>query len=105
MSTRPSSTDEKATTVGDSTKQGGILSPKKAASTDDSEKTIDKADNGSEVAPVSVFQLFRFSTRLELFLDAIGLVAAAAAGAAQVCCIIVRVFLLKLIFPDSPRWL
>ncbi|KAJ2926584.1 hypothetical protein H1R20_g10519, partial [Candolleomyces eurysporus] len=83
MSTRPSSTDEKATTVGDSTKQGGILSPKKAASTDDSEKTIDNADNGSEVAPVSVFNLFRFSTRLELFLDAIGLVAAAAAGAAQ----------------------
>ncbi|KAI9462777.1 P-loop containing nucleoside triphosphate hydrolase protein [Lactarius psammicola] len=33
--------------------------------------------------PVSLIGLFRFSTRFELFLNAIGLVAAAAAGAAQ----------------------
>jgi ATP-binding cassette subfamily B (MDR/TAP) protein 1 len=92
MSTRPSSTDEK-----DARKQTGILSPNQTASTDFSEKAKEKEDNGSDVPPVSIFQLFRFSTGFELFLDIIGLVAAAAAGAAQVCSMIVRVFL-KLIF-------
>lgn len=36
-----------------------------------------------EIRPVGFASLFRFSTRLELFLDFIGLIAAAAAGAAQ----------------------
>ncbi|KAF5338964.1 hypothetical protein D9611_008824 [Ephemerocybe angulata] len=37
----------------------------------------------TEVAPVSLAQLFRFSTKFELFIDALGLVCAAAAGSAQ----------------------
>ncbi|KAJ3513963.1 hypothetical protein NLJ89_g2654 [Agrocybe chaxingu] len=36
-----------------------------------------------DIPPVSFVQLFRYSTRFELFLDFIGLLAAAAAGAAQ----------------------
>ena len=92
MSTRPGSTDEK-----DSSQQTGILSPNQTASSDFSEKAIEKEDNGSDVPPVSIFQLFRFSTGFELTLDIIGLVAAAAAGAAQVRSLIVRDFL-KLMF-------
>lgn len=36
------------------------------------------------IPPVSFLSLFRFSTRLEIVLDIIGVVAALAAGAAQV---------------------
>jgi len=36
------------------------------------------------IPPVSFTQLFRFSTRLEIFLDFIGIIAALGAGAAQV---------------------
>lgn len=42
------------------------------------------AQADAELKPVSFFGLFRFSTRLEIFLDIIGIIAAVAAGAAQV---------------------
>ncbi|KAJ1303401.1 hypothetical protein OPQ81_011593 [Rhizoctonia solani] len=48
------------------------------------EKEADKAtDAAPTIPPVAFSELFRFSTPFELTLDAIGLVAAAAAGAAQ----------------------
>ncbi|KAG2001836.1 multidrug resistance protein 1 [Coprinopsis cinerea AmutBmut pab1-1] len=36
-----------------------------------------------EIPPITFFQLFRFSTKFEIFIDIIGLIASAAAGAAQ----------------------
>ncbi|KAF9533176.1 P-loop containing nucleoside triphosphate hydrolase protein [Crepidotus variabilis] len=44
---------------------------------------IGEEEKELEVPPVAVTQLFRYSTRKEILLDLIGLVAAAAAGAAQ----------------------
>lgn len=38
----------------------------------------------AQIPPVSFFRLFQFSTRLEIFLDIIGLIAAALVGSAQV---------------------
>ncbi|KAF7298981.1 hypothetical protein MIND_00846300 [Mycena indigotica] len=56
----------------------------KASDTDsETTATTDVPPAEPAVPPVSFTQLFRFSTPLELFLDAIGLVAAAAAGASQ----------------------
>ena len=48
--------------------------------------TTTAAENGSDIGlkPVPFRSLFRFSTRLELFLDSIGVCAAVIAGAAQV---------------------
>ena len=48
--------------------------------------TTAAVENGSDIGlkPVSFRSLFRFSTRLELFLDSIGVCAAVIAGAAQV---------------------
>ncbi|KAJ2930895.1 hypothetical protein H1R20_g6196, partial [Candolleomyces eurysporus] len=89
---RPSSTDEKATVVTDAPKSKGLFGRDKPAKTQpDSEKASASDDSTTtevkavenEVPPVSFTQLFRFSTPFELFIDAIGLVAAAAAGAAQ----------------------
>lgn len=93
MSTRPSSADDKTTIVGNSTKQSpsGTVTPKETASIEFSQKGTEKSDTGSEAPPVSLFTLFRFSTPFELFLDVIGIVAAAAAGAAQVCYILIFV--------------
>ncbi|KAI0346005.1 P-loop containing nucleoside triphosphate hydrolase protein [Trametopsis cervina] len=53
--------------------------------TDDAEATDEKpaVEKPKEVPPASFASLFRFSTPFELFLDAIGLVCAAAGGAAQ----------------------
>lgn len=45
---------------------------------------IDVGRAEEDVSPVSFTRLFRFSTRLEIFLDFIGVVAAVGAGAAQV---------------------
>ncbi|CCO29186.1 Leptomycin B resistance protein pmd1 OS=Schizosaccharomyces pombe (strain 972 / ATCC 24843) GN=pmd1 PE=3 SV=2 [Rhizoctonia solani AG-1 IB] len=56
----------------------------KANNSDEKVKDTDKAaDAAPAIAPVGFTELFRFSTPFELTLDAIGLVAAAAAGAAQ----------------------
>lgn len=41
-------------------------------------------DAAPELKPVSIFALFRFSTKLEIFLDLVGIVCAVCAGAAQV---------------------
>ncbi|TFK74865.1 multidrug resistance protein 1 [Pluteus cervinus] len=82
MSSRSSVEDvEKAPPV----QKRGFFSRKSAPKHDTKEKGApndDKAED-AKLAPVSIFQLFRFSTRLEIFLDIIGLIAAAAAGAAQ----------------------
>ncbi|TFK28078.1 multidrug resistance protein 1 [Coprinopsis marcescibilis] len=48
-----------------------------------SESTTEVKPAEPEVPPITFPQLFRFSTKFELCIDAIGLVAAAAAGAAQ----------------------
>lgn len=44
-----------------------------------------KSKDTTTLKPVSFFALFRFSTRLEIFLDIIGIICAVLAGAAQVC--------------------
>jgi len=94
---RPSSgSDEKAPTLVAPTKRGWFGRNKntdaappaegkdvgeKATSVEgDVDLTVKKEP---EIQPVPFTQLFRYSTKLELFLDGIGLIAAAAAGAAQ----------------------
>ncbi|KAL0069818.1 hypothetical protein AAF712_003088 [Marasmius tenuissimus] len=87
-SSRPSSTGDKATIV-DNPKH----STDKDSAEDVKKSTVvaaegkDKDEHGKEkekeVEPVSIAELFRYSTKLELIMDAIALVAAAAAGAAQ----------------------
>jgi len=42
--------------------------------------------------PVSFFTLFRFSSRTEIFLNVIGLIAAAAVGSAQVRMLPIKIF-------------
>ncbi|KAJ7115594.1 P-loop containing nucleoside triphosphate hydrolase protein [Mycena crocata] len=67
------------------TQKRGIFSrkPKRATDADSlSEVALVKPDE-ELIPPVSFSQLFRFSTRFELLLDGIGVVAGAAAGAAQ----------------------
>ncbi|KAB5591755.1 Leptomycin B resistance protein pmd1 [Ceratobasidium theobromae] len=49
----------------------------------DAEKTAEVEKATEDVPPVNFLKLFRFSTPFELTLDAVGLVAAAGAGAAQ----------------------
>ncbi|KAF9533188.1 multidrug resistance protein 1 [Crepidotus variabilis] len=92
VESRPSSTDEKATVVqhDQPTKKRGFFSRKKAESVDDekfdeknAEAPLAVEDTQPAVKPVGITELFRYSTRLEIFFDLIGLVAAAAAGAAQ----------------------
>ncbi|KAH8825379.1 multidrug resistance protein 1 [Flagelloscypha sp. PMI_526] len=82
-----SSVDEK--TVNDQPKRGFFsrrkqdkASPKDAES-EKSEIQVDAEPVEKEVQPASIAQLFRFSTPFELFIDFIGLVAAAAAGSAM----------------------
>ncbi|TFK40835.1 P-loop containing nucleoside triphosphate hydrolase protein [Crucibulum laeve] len=83
---RPNSTDEKATVVAEQPKRG-LFARKKAENPAKDEKngdsTTEVAPIEPEIPPVSFTQLFRFSTKYELFIDFIGLIAAAAAGAAQ----------------------
>ncbi|KAG9046650.1 GTPase-activating protein [Tulasnella sp. UAMH 9824] len=73
-------------------KRKQTLEPVEKPATDngDQEKKEDSTDPKGEdppspekVPPVSYTQLFRFSTKLELFLDLIGLLCAVASGAAQ----------------------
>uniref|UniRef100_A0A8H8CEK7 P-loop containing nucleoside triphosphate hydrolase protein n=1 Tax=Psilocybe cubensis TaxID=181762 RepID=A0A8H8CEK7_PSICU len=45
--------------------------------------TVGDDEKKPEAPPISFFQLFRYSTKLEIFLNCIGIVAAVAAGAAQ----------------------
>ncbi|KAG8907884.1 GTPase-activating protein [Tulasnella sp. 403] len=45
--------------------------------------SIDAPESTQHITPVGFTELFRYSTRLEIFLDCIGLVCAAASGAAQ----------------------
>jgi ATP-binding cassette subfamily B (MDR/TAP) protein 1 len=84
------SVDEKAPV---SVKKPGFFSRKPKGKPTD--KLIEKDDTSESdttnvestqptTPPISFLQLFRFSTTFELVLDAIGLVAATAAGAAQV---------------------
>ncbi|KAF8952133.1 hypothetical protein BDZ97DRAFT_1931229 [Flammula alnicola] len=88
VDSRPSSTDEKATVI-DEPRSKGFFSRKKAAAKDVKDEN-NEGDVSMEVKPVereipaiSFTELFRYSTKFELFLDFIGLVAAGAAGAAQ----------------------
>ncbi|KAK7469298.1 hypothetical protein VKT23_003782 [Stygiomarasmius scandens] len=91
---RPSSSDTKSQVVDE--KKRGFFSKKstpKPVPTDSDSKVDEKhPDDHSSVEapapaefipPISFTQLFRYSTKFELLLDAVGLVCAAAAGAAQ----------------------
>ncbi|KAG5638718.1 hypothetical protein H0H81_010701 [Sphagnurus paluster] len=80
---RSSSSNEKVTIIEEKPK-GGLFSRRKEAKTLE-EKNLDVAPEvkEDEVPPISFTQLFRFSTKFELFIDALGLICAAAAGAAQ----------------------
>ncbi|ESK90451.1 multidrug resistance protein 1 [Moniliophthora roreri MCA 2997] len=78
---RPSSSDEKHTVTDHHVNSEKIDTDEKLPARTEESKTEEK--DGKEVQPVSFAQLFRFSTKFELLLDAIGLVASAAAGAAQ----------------------
>ncbi|XP_006462775.1 hypothetical protein AGABI2DRAFT_207384 [Agaricus bisporus var. bisporus H97] len=93
---RPSTADEKVTVVDHqaATKRSMFFSRKKSTkhlSSDD--KHDEKGDETTaeqpaeekkeEIVPVGFFAMFRFSTKFEITLDIIGLIAAAAAGAAQ----------------------
>ncbi|KAG6857152.1 hypothetical protein H0H87_008722 [Tephrocybe sp. NHM501043] len=83
---RPSTADEKAekSTIVEEKPKGGFFARRKAAKTLD-EKSSDTTPESKtpDVAPVSFTQLFRFSTKFELFINCIGLICAAAAGAAS----------------------
>ncbi|KAK1218234.1 hypothetical protein PQX77_019085 [Marasmius sp. AFHP31] len=88
-SSRPSSTGDKATivdnpkhsTVKDSA--GDVKKPAVVVEGKDKDEQGKDNEKDKEVEPVSFVELFRYSTNLELIIDAIALVAAAAAGAAQ----------------------
>lgn len=82
---RPSSADEKRTVTDQNNNWSEKLdADDKAPVKVEVSKTEDKDEKEKDdVQPASFVQLFRFSTKFELLLDAIGLVAAAAAGAAQ----------------------
>ncbi|KAG8730998.1 GTPase-activating protein, partial [Ceratobasidium sp. 423] len=65
-------------------KRKWFSSSKKDASEKEQAKEVEQATDATPmIPPVGFTELFRFSTPFELTLDAIGLVAAAAAGAAQ----------------------
>ncbi|KAJ2922300.1 hypothetical protein H1R20_g14801, partial [Candolleomyces eurysporus] len=84
MSTRPGSVDEKATAV-----DGQSRKPSKELKGTDEKASVEQKGSGQQeeerpgLAPVSFFKLFRFATRFEIMINLVGLVAAAAAGAAQ----------------------
>lgn len=69
-----------------SRKQMSQTSPEESSFDEKESKSGDSEETSPELqaAPVPFLRLFRFSTRKELFLDFIGLCAAAAAGATQV---------------------
>lgn len=81
------------TTLASEQKRGFFSRKPKVAATNDTSSTLDEKGTASTavvkaeepaIQPASFTSLFRFSTKFELFLDAIGLVCAIAAGAAQV---------------------
>ncbi|KAG6837188.1 hypothetical protein H0H93_013415 [Arthromyces matolae] len=78
---RPSTADEKGTIVEEKPKRG-FFSRHKEAKTIDDEKTSEDSKT-PEVPPISFTQLFRFTTKLELLANFLGLICAAAAGAAN----------------------
>ncbi|KAL0563134.1 hypothetical protein V5O48_018942, partial [Marasmius crinis-equi] len=84
-SSLPSSTGEKATVVGSkkhTSDKNSAVHVKKATVVVPEEKGKEgKKEN--DLAPVSLAQLFRYSTKFELIMDYIGLIASAAGGAAQ----------------------
>ncbi|KAF8987321.1 hypothetical protein BDQ17DRAFT_572176 [Cyathus striatus] len=86
---RHSSTDEKVTDVQERRKSLFFSRKKKDASKPEAEEN-EKGGDVAVVTPaepnipsISLLQLFRFSTKFEIMIDIIGLVAAAAAGATQ----------------------
>lgn len=89
------STSEKTVDAQPPAKSKGLFRKRKVESTtlevaeekqpaDDDKKSADNDKKpANDVPPVGITDMFRFSTRNELIMDAIGLCAAAAAGAAQ----------------------
>ncbi|KAF9242532.1 P-loop containing nucleoside triphosphate hydrolase protein [Melanogaster broomeanus] len=69
----------------DQKQKGGFFSRKKKSSTEQQpdDVAVDTKPVVEAIPPVAFTQLFRYSTRFELIIDALGLVAAAGAGAAQ----------------------
>ncbi|KAF9221679.1 P-loop containing nucleoside triphosphate hydrolase protein [Gyrodon lividus] len=65
--------------------KGGFFSRKNKSSSEEQadDATVVTKSVVDIIPPVAFTKLFRYSTRFELFIDAIGLIAAAAAGAAQ----------------------
>ncbi|KAG7088358.1 hypothetical protein E1B28_012362 [Marasmius oreades] len=82
-SSRPSTAGEKTTNNHDSPDDRDSAEDLKKHTVVDANHTDKAKEKEKELTPVSFGQLFRYSTKFELLLDAIGLVAAAAAGAAQ----------------------
>ncbi|KAK0503945.1 hypothetical protein EDD18DRAFT_1099224 [Armillaria luteobubalina] len=87
---RPSTANENLTITGPDSKKTGWFSRSKPSKSFDTDEKDEKSSEVAvvppepEVPPVSFTELFRFSTRYELFIDGLALIAAAAAGAAQV---------------------
>ncbi|KAF7346412.1 hypothetical protein MSAN_01869100 [Mycena sanguinolenta] len=77
------SVNEKAPVVVDKKKRGFFSRKPKVENDTDSETTQVEQPAAPVTPPISFTQLFRFSTPFELLLDAIGVFAAIAAGAAQ----------------------
>ncbi|KAG8840235.1 hypothetical protein FRB91_006391, partial [Serendipita sp. 411] len=70
---------------------------------DDNDDNDPKAKEKDAPPPVSMFQLYRFSTRLEIIFNLIGLVLAIASGATQVStCPILRGALFRLNLRSMP---
>ncbi|KAG8983190.1 GTPase-activating protein, partial [Tulasnella sp. 427] len=68
-------------TTGKASKEDGDSSEKGTNNADDANTALPKEEE--KIPPVGFTQLFRYSTKFELFIDFIGLVCAAASGAAQ----------------------
>ncbi|KAG2008663.1 multidrug resistance protein 1 [Coprinopsis cinerea AmutBmut pab1-1] len=85
----PSTADEKSTAVNDQhTKEQKEQQASTTPSVNEenekgSNKDVAAESTVPQTAPVSFFKLFRFSTKLELLMNFVALIAAAAAGAAQ----------------------
>ncbi|KAH0586250.1 Leptomycin B resistance protein pmd1 [Termitomyces sp. J132] len=79
---RPSTADEKGTISEEKPKQGFFARRKATKTVDEKSSDTPVEPKTPDVPPVPFTQLFRFSTKFELFMDFIGLICAAAAGAA-----------------------
>ncbi|KAJ2914638.1 hypothetical protein MD484_g5775, partial [Candolleomyces efflorescens] len=83
---KPSSVDEKVTAVGEKSKKASesdFKDQEKSAPPNDMSIETEKDGEKPTIAPVPFFQMFRFSTKPEMLIRLVGLVAAAGAGAAQ----------------------